>query len=311
MAMQHNLQIFCGAETPVENQIADLAKTPNLLVPVRRTSQVPVDEMANQTVLGTAVSLQQQLDQRTAQLLATEEQLMNCNRDFQEFASAVSHDLQAPLRAIAGFSSYLQEEYGSALDDTADEYINQVVGSASRMRQLIDGLVQFSRVSSRGLPLTKLSLNDVLEDALAELQNESNCQNVVIEYGDLPGVVGDYQQLVALFKHLIQNGITFNESENPEVSIRAQRVDGNCVVFVEDNGMGIAEKDLENVFSIFRRLHTREQFDGVGAGLAICRRIARRHGGQIELDSKQGVGTTAVITLRSVPTNLVDRKLES
>ena len=246
-----------------------------------------------------AASLQQQLDERTVQLQAAQKQLLECKLDFQEFSSSVSHDLQAPLRAVAGFSQYLQEEYGAAFDDTANQYLDQVVGGASRMRQLINGLLEFSRVSSRSEPLENLSLNEVLGDVLAELQPEVNGQSAVIECGDLPDVVGDFQQLTCLFKNLIRNGIIFNKSDKPAIRITAQQIDSDWHVFVQDNGIGIEEKNLDKVFSMFRRLHTREEFDGVGAGLAICRRIVNRHQSQIQLSSEMGGGTKATIIFSS------------
>ena len=297
------MQIFHGAETQDVQQAAALTETPNLLVPVRRIREVREDRMMEQSTADSPISLQQQLDERTAELEATKEQLANCNRDFQEFAAAVSHDLQTPLRAITGFSQFLQEEYGAGLDETADQYINHIIGGSARLRKLIEGLLHFSRVSSRSKPLENLSLNEVLDDVLADLQGEIDGQHVVIERADLPNVNGDYNQLRSLFKNLIQNGITFNDSNTPEVRVRAEQVDSDWHIVVEDNGIGIEEKNLEKVFAIFRRLHTLAEYDGVGAGLAVCRRIVNRHGGQIELSSELGVGTKAKIVFSNATEN--------
>ncbi|MDB2685625.1 ATP-binding protein [Mariniblastus sp.] len=293
--MQQPFQIFCGKDAMTVEQLTVSTETLDLMVPVRRTRPVQEENMTGPLTAEAAALLQQQLDERTAQLQRAEERLEKCELDFQEFASAVSHDLQAPLRAIAGFSQFLQTEYKSVLDETADQYIDHVVNGTARMTQLINGLVQFSRISSRGKPLESQSLNEVLDEVLTDLRGEITSQHVVIERGDLPNILGDYAQLTCLFQNLIQNAITFNKSEKPRVCIRAEQVGNEWHICVEDNGIGIEEKNLDKVFSIFRRLHTREEYDGVGVGLAVGRRVVDRHGGKIQLSSEVGVGTKATI----------------
>ena len=180
-------------------------------------------------------------------------------------------------------------------DETADQYIDHVVNSSTRMRQLIQGVVEFARVSSQEKPFEKVPLNELMSHVIADLQKDIQGHHVVIKCDDLPSVFGDHDQLACLFKNVIENGITFNKSENPVVHVRAEQVNGACNIYVEDNGIGIAEKHLDKVFLILRRLHTREEFPGIGAGLAICRRIVDRHGGTIQLSSEVGVGTSVKV----------------
>ena len=308
MATPQAFQVFCSGETPSVQPPASLSKMPGFLVPVRRSDQVQENFQMEPSTTDSATSLQRQLDERTAELKATREQLAKDHLDFQEFATVISNDLQAPLRAIAGFSQILKDEYAEGLDETADQYIDHVVNSSSRMRQLIQGVVEFARVSAKEKPFEKVDLNEVLSDVIQDLQKDIEGHHVVIQCDDLPSVFGDHDQLACLFKNVIENGITFNKSDNPVVHVRAEQVSSNWHIHVEDNGIGIAEKHLDKVFLILRRLHTREEFPGIGAGLAICRRIVDRHAGTIQLSSELEVGTRATISFPNASQDFVNEE---
>ncbi len=165
------------------------------------------------------------------------------------------------------------------------------------MEQLIKGLIQFSRVTSKAAPLESVNLNEVLEDALVALQDRIDDGNAVVTRNNLPIVMGDRAQLTLLLKSLIENGLQFNNSETPTIHVGAGMVDDHWILGICDNGIGIAKNHLDCVFDIFRRLNVRQEYEGVGAGLAICRRIVDRHMGQVWLDSEEGIGTQASIRL--------------
>jgi len=265
------------------------------VVPVRRNAAP--DATARSKTLSTVELLTQQLQDKSSQLESTQEQLAMSKLSFVEFTNAISHDLRAPLRAISGFSQYLKEEYEENLDETANHYINLVVDGSLRMEQLITGLVQYSRVTSKPLPSDIVDLNELFEDAMMELQKQIGEVGAVVTCGTLPKVRGDFVQLTFLLQSLIENGLKFNKSATPTVHIESQKLERDWAISVKDNGVGIADENLECVFDIFRQLSPKQEFKGVGAGLAISQRIAEHHCGNVSLKSEEGKGTLAVISL--------------
>ena len=269
------------------------------IVPVRRKANSVVKPREESQNPSATDLLKRQLADMTTELLSADQRLLASHLEQQELTDAMSHDLRAPLRAIAGFSKYLKEEFEGKLDETADSYINYIVDGATRMEHLIQGMVQYSRIKSKALKNDVIDLNDLLADALAASENLSIDVDSLIADGDLPKVCGDYDQLNLLLKNLIDNGLKFNDSASPSVQIRIQRVSDDLRISVCDNGVGIAEQNLECAFDLFRRLNVRGKFAGEGAGLAICRRIAEHHSGKLWLESEEGVGTTAILSLPS------------
>ncbi|HTX58785.1 MAG TPA: ATP-binding protein, partial [Verrucomicrobiae bacterium] len=238
------------------------------------------------------VALKEQVAQRN---LALE----RSNASLEEFAYVASHDLQEPLRAIAGFSNLLSERYVGRLDAEADEFIAFIVDGTERMRGLIDDILRYSRVTTHGKPLAAVELGGAIDRALVNLQATIAARSARVEVGPMPQVEGDATQLVQLFQNLIGNAIKYNRSEPPLVEVAARRgEDGAWVISVRDNGIGIAPEYHERIFRVFARLHTRTEFPGSGIGLALVRRIVERHGGRIWVDSVEGQGATFSLTLR-------------
>ena len=244
--------------------------------------------------------LKQQLADRTAELQSAQQSLLKNQLEIQELANTMSHDLRTPLRAIAGFSQFLKQDYEGSFDETANKYVSHVVDGATRMEQLIEGLVQYLRISSKPLPNNIVDLNDLLADALAASEDHTVDVDTIVVDGDLPKVRGDYAQLTYLLQSLIENGLKFNRSASPKIQIQVQRVGDAWQISVCDNGIGIAEDYLESTFDLFRCLHVRGEFAGEGAGLSICRQIAQHHSGMLWLESEEGVGTKAILNLPSL-----------
>lgn len=234
-------------------------------------------------------------DLKRAVELRTEE-LARSNRELEEFASVVAHDLRSPLLTISGYCQLLSEEYGERLDANALDYIGQVVAAASRMNRLIEDILEYSRVGRSHRPVQPVEMQSVLAQATANLEAAIREHAAVIEVDSLPTIVGDQTQLVQLLQNLIDNGIKFHRDETPRVRITASRVADDWRFAVEDNGIGIAEEDFEQIFRTFRRLHGRE-YPGTGIGLAVCRKIVERHKGRIWPVSTLGQGTTFYFTI--------------
>ncbi|RKD88934.1 PAS domain S-box protein [Halopiger aswanensis] len=229
--------------------------------------------------------------------LEYEHQLEASNERLEQFAYAASHDLQEPLRMVTSYLQLLENRYGDDLDDDAEEFIDFAVDGAERMRQMIDGLLQYSRVETRGDPFESIDLNDVLDETLEnlELQIDENQAEVVVD--SLPTVRGDASQLQQVFQNLVSNAIEYSGDEPPEIRIAAERNGAKYVISVHDDGIGIDPEDQDRIFEVFHRLHTHEEHPGTGIGLALCRRIIERHGGEIWVDSEPGNGTTFSFTL--------------
>lgn len=227
------------------------------------------------------------------------EELARSNRDLEQFAYVASHDLQEPLRAVAGPLQLLQRRYQGQLDARADEFITHAVDGATRMQSLIDDLLSYSRVGRLEDPAEPTESAEALERALRNLSvlvRESGAQ---ITHDPLPRVRAIPTQLTLLMQNLIGNALKFrSKAHTPTVHISATRVDEGWQFAVKDNGIGIEPQYFERIFLIFQRLHTRREYAGTGLGLALCKRIVEHHGGRIWLESTPGEGTTFFFTLR-------------
>jgi light-regulated signal transduction histidine kinase (bacteriophytochrome) len=224
------------------------------------------------------------------------EELARSNHDLQQFAYVASHDLQEPLRAVAGFSELLQSDYGPQLDETAREYLAFTVDGARRMKMLIDNLLDFSRVQTQGLPLDQIDSRDALQVALDNLREAIGNSGATVTPEGLGPVLADAAQLTQVFQNLISNAIKFRREAPPEIHIRGETLDCHVQITVSDNGIGIEPEHAERIFSIFQRLHTQDTYPGTGIGLAICQRIVHRHGGDIWVESEPGQGSRFYFT---------------
>ena len=227
------------------------------------------------------------------------EAVRRSNEDLQQFAYVASHDLQEPLRMVASFLQLLERRYGPRLDEAGREYIQFAVDGAVRMKRLIEDLLSFSRIDSRGAEPKPTDLGEVIQAACENLVSTIADNGARITIGlDLPWVLGDELQLIRLMQNLIGNGIKYRSPERfPEIRIDARRRGEMWEISVADNGIGIAPEYHERIFMIFQRLHGLGKYEGTGIGLAICKRIVERHGGEIRVDSREGSGATFSFTL--------------
>jgi light-regulated signal transduction histidine kinase (bacteriophytochrome) len=236
----------------------------------------------------------------TRQLYDTVQELQRSNQELEQFAYVASHDLQEPLRMISSYTQLLARRYKGRLDDDADEFIGFAVDGATRMQALIGDLLTYSRVGRAAAEPQFVAGHSVVERALSNLQVAIETKQATIEVGSLPAVVGDPGQLIQLFQNLIGNAIKFTAEDAPHVEIGgAEHADGECLLWVRDNGIGIDPQFHDRIFAIFQRLHARSEYEGTGIGLAICKKIVERHGGRIWVESAVGEGTTFKFTLRS------------
>ncbi|MFZ2097071.1 MAG: ATP-binding protein [Anaerolineales bacterium] len=218
--------------------------------------------------------------------------LERSNQELQQFAYVASHDLQEPLRMVSSFLQLLERRYGNQLDKDAKDFIYYAVDGAKRMQALINDLLEYSRVGTRGKPFAKINLNEVMQQAKSNLEIAIRENKAKISCNDLPMVYGDGTQLTQVFQNLIGNAIKFHGENVPEICIYAKRKNGTYDISVKDNGIGIDPKYTDRIFLIFQRLHNREDYPGTGIGLAICKRIIERHGGDMWVESKIGEGST-------------------
>ncbi len=231
-------------------------------------------------------------------LRETSQYLARSNQDLQQFAYVASHDLQEPLRAVQGFTTLLAKTYKGQLSEQADGWIDQTVSGVDRMRTLINGLLQYARVESRGAQMEAIDLNAVIKDALQDLSLliDETAAEIKVDQS-LPTVQGDASQLRLLFVNLINNAIKYRGDKTPKVEISALQITPNWQICVEDNGIGFDMQHQEKIFVIFQRLHSRNQYEGTGIGLALCRRIVERHRGTITAISTVGSGSKFMIKL--------------
>jgi PAS domain S-box-containing protein len=223
--------------------------------------------------------------------------LKRSNQELEQFAYVASHDLQEPLRMVSSYTQLLERRYKDQLDQDAKDFIFFAVDGANRMQRLINDLLDYSRVTTRGKAFVKLDLSTVLGHAIANLQKKIQETGAMIVNDDLPFVYGDEVQLVRVFQNLIDNAIKFRGADPPRINVSAKTIDDKIQISITDNGIGIDKIYTERVFTIFQRLHTKIEYPGTGIGLAICKRTVERHGGKIWFESIPGNGTTFFFTL--------------
>lgn len=232
-----------------------------------------------------------------ARLRGLMKKLEQSNRELEQFAYVAAHDLQEPLRTISSFSALLQARNADQLNESGAMFLGFILKGASRARQLIQDLLDFSRIGNSDVKPENFALQGALNDACAALAAAITDSDASIISIDLPEVQGDRAQLTQLFQNLISNAIKFRAEATPRIRIRATEEPTVWRVNVSDNGIGIRPEYYSRIFTIFQRLHTQEQYSGTGIGLAICKKIIDRHGGEIGVDSKTDAGSTFFFTL--------------
>jgi PAS domain S-box-containing protein len=221
------------------------------------------------------------------------EDLIRSNRELEQFAYVASHDLQEPLRMVSSFTQLLASRYQGRLDQDADDFIHYAVDGANRMQQLIQDLLTYSRITTRGSLFLPLDLQETLGEAVANLHTAIIESAAVVTNGELPMVNADRTQLVQVFQNLVGNAIKFRkQDEPPRVHVSAERAGHEWIISVKDNGIGIEPQYFQRLFVIFQRLHGKQDYPGTGIGLALCQRIMARHGGRIWVESTPGEGAT-------------------
>jgi len=244
-------------------------------------------------------------------LRTTLKELARSNEELEQFAYVASHDLQEPLRKIVAFGGLLDKECREALPDEGRDYIERMTGAAGRMQQLINDLLALSRVATRAHPFEPVDLNGALREVLSDLESRIDASGARVETEELPTLDADPTQMRQLLQNLVGNALKFHkENEAAEVRVlaawdgnggdvasREPAPEGMCRIVVADNGIGFDAKYAERIFGIFQRLHGRLAYSGSGIGLAVCRKIAERHGGTIEARGEPGAGARFVVTL--------------
>jgi PAS domain S-box-containing protein len=279
-------------ELRVEERVVELAASEKLLQ--SKLQEIEVAEMEREL----------RVKERIVELAASEQvlgskvkELEDSNEELQQFAYVCSHDLQEPLRVISNYTQLLAKRYQGQLDEKADKFIGFTVDAAKRMQDLINALLEYSRLQRNEIRSTSVDCSLVVEMALANLRIVIEETGATVTYDPLPKVEGDVTQLLQIFQNLIGNAIRFRSQAAPCVNITTKR-EGDLWLFkLRDNGIGIDMQFAERIFLIFQRLHAREDYPGSGIGLAICKKIVIRNGGTIWIESEPDKGTTFLFTL--------------
>jgi len=224
-------------------------------------------------------------------------ELERSNEELQQFAYVASHDLQEPLRMVSSYTQLLAKRYGERLDGDAKEFMEFIVDGAARMKQLIEDLLAYSRVGTRGREFLPTDSRAALQKALANLRMAQEASGAVVTHDPMPAVVADAGQLTQLFQNLVGNAMKFRGSAAPRIHVGAETREHVWVFTVKDNGIGLDTQYADRIFMMFQRLHNKSEYPGTGIGLAICKKIVERHGGRIWVESRPGEGSTFGFTI--------------
>jgi PAS domain S-box-containing protein len=239
---------------------------------------------------------------KTAQVeLANQtKELQRSNEELEQFAYVASHDLQEPLRMISSYVQLISKRIDSGKTEGLGEYMEFAIGGVNRIQALISDLLQYSRVHRKGSPFAEVDLNEVMTIVTkAHLMNRISETGALVTFGPMPKVMGDSFQLIRLLQNLVDNALKFRKPDNtPEVTVTAEDRGDYWKFAVSDNGIGIDDKFYSRIFVIFQRLHAREEYEGTGIGLAVCKKIVERHGGEMWVTSEPGNGSTFFFTIK-------------
>lgn len=258
-------------------------------------------EKMRETIKQYTDNLEAMVAQRTRELNETMVELKRSNTELEQFAYVTSHDLREPLRMISSYTNLLQKKYGERLDSDAKAFIAFAVDGAGRMQELIDDLLTYSRVGTKAKPFEALECSSVFDIVIKNLEVAITEKRATVTGEGLPRLMADRNQLIQLLQNLIANALKFCKDRPPRVHVAAVDKANEWEFSVKDNGIGIAPQHWDTIFQIFQRLHTREEYEGTGIGLAVVKKIVERHGGHIWLESQLGLGTTFFFTIPKRP----------
>ncbi|MEK7724769.1 MAG: PAS domain S-box protein [Acidobacteriota bacterium] len=301
------------------NNIEKLNRCKNgSIVPISLSMSVIKDEQGNDSAIvcvGRDVS--ESIKARRS-IEESNERLRQSNRELEDFAYVASHDLQEPLRKIQAFGDRLMKKYSEILGEEGQDYISRMTQAANRMQRLINDLLAFSRITTKAQPFQSVDVKKITDEVISDLEVRIEETNGKVEIGELPQIDADPMQIRQLMQNLIGNALKFSQAgKSPQIKVYSQdysdtsasfvidgksvettgSADKKCQIIVQDNGIGFDEKYLDKIFTVFQRLHGRTEYEGSGVGLAVCRKIVERHQGNITAKSKEGEGSTFLITL--------------
>ena len=260
---------------------------------------IPILFEGLQTAIVKENKLRTDLQYEQARLKASVEELHQKNKELEQFSYTISHDLKEPLRMIRNFMELLERKYGDQLDEKAHSYIHYATDGARRMAESIDDLLEYSRIGRLYNNVEKVDLNSMITEIMEPINSKDNPESVRIEYSDLPRIEAVPICMKMILQNLISNGIKYQpKGQQPQIKISAKEHDTYWEFAVADNGIGIEDEYQEEVFNLFRRLHTRDHYAGSGMGLAISKKIVEQHGGEIWVESKPGGGSTFYFTVQ-------------
>ena len=257
-------------------------------------------EKARNSIAELNIGLEQKIAERTAQLELA-------NKELESFSYSVSHDLRAPLRGINGFTRILAEDYMEQLDEEATSILEEIIDASNRMGQLIDNLLEFSRIGKQGISMVNVSIDDIVSSVIKELKQEAPGRKVTVIVKKLGNINGDRNMLKQVFINLISNAFKYTgKKDDAVIEIGSYQDKEYCTYYVKDNGAGFDMQYYDKLFGVFQRLHSNSEFEGTGVGLAIIQRIITKHGGRVWAEGKVDEGACFYISL---PANLKNRSI--
>lgn len=286
-----------GEELPVETAIRLVSSTDSP-VAVLVARDIAKRKQVEEALKKSRDDLEKRVDERTAELKVYMAELERSNEALEEFCYVASHDLQEPLRKVLTFAE-LTKKYAEVLPIEGIDYLNRMSGAAKRMQAFIQSLLAYSRITTRTEPFVAVDLNEVVKRVLEDLSVRIEAEGGTVYVENLPTIEADPSQMHQLFQNLIGNALKYHKERKPVVRVYSKlfKEAGSARIYIEDNGIGFDLKHLERIFAPFQRLHGRGEYEGTGIGLAICKKIAERHGGSITAETKPGEGSTFIVTL--------------
>jgi light-regulated signal transduction histidine kinase (bacteriophytochrome) len=262
-----------------------------------------------QSVITERKRVETTLAQQAKQLERANEELERKNTELDQFSYIASHDLQEPLRKVTAFSDMLRQDLGDNLPERAEKDIDFIMDAAKRMQKLVQDLLGLSRSGRVTMTWDRISLNDCADQAIETLGIRIKESRAEITRDELPQVWGDRFMMTQVYQNLLSNALKFTLPNQPLIHLTAEQINGQMILGVRDNGIGIEPKYAEQIFAPFKRLHGRSKYEGTGIGLAICRKIVERHGGKIWVESKPGAGAHFKFTIGEITPNKREESL--